>query len=188
MTVDLPEDISALLQAHSEGDPHALGRLLPLVYEELRHLARGAFYRQDPAHTLQPTALAHEAWLKLSSGMERVTGREHFFAVASRAMRQVLTDHARSRQTARRGGGHRSMTLTESLDGRDPLELDLIDLDDCLTQLEALNPRHAQVVELRFLGGLTIEETARALGVSTSTVDADWTMARAWLRRRLLPD
>ncbi len=185
MTVDLPEDISALLQAHVEGKPDALHRLLPLVYEELRQLARQAFYQQNPAHTLQPTALAHEAWLKISSGMERVSGREHFFAIASRAMRQILTDHARSKRAAKRGGGHRSITLAESLDGRDSLELDLIDLDDCLTQLEALNPRHAQVVELRFLGGLTIEETARALDISTSTVDSDWVMARAWLRRRL---
>lgn len=187
MTADSSDDITALLQAHAAGDPGAFDRLMPVVYDELRQLARQAFYQQRAGHTLQPTALTHEVWVKLSGGMEQASGREHFFAIASRAMRQILTDHARATRAEKRGGGHRAITLNESLDGQESAQLDLIDLDDCLTRLEELNPRHARVVELRFLGGLTIEETAKVLDVSTGTVDTDWAMARAWLRQRLRP-
>lgn len=188
MTDSLPSEITALLAAHSEGDPTALDRLLPLVYDDLKQIAARAFYDQNAAHTLQPTALTHEAWLKLSGGLEKASGREHFLAIASRAMRQVLTDHARAARAAKRGRGRRAITIAEPLDGFESTELDLIALDDCLERLRALQPRHAQVVELRFLGGLTIAETARVMGVSTGTVEGDWAMARAWLRRELLRD
>ncbi len=185
MTRPEPSEVSALLFAHRHGDRSALDRLTPLVYRELKDLASKVAGSPRIGNTLQPTALAHEAWIKLAGGMEHLEGREHFFALASRAMRQILTDHARAARAQKRGGGARTVTLNESLDGGTSQELDLIALDDSLTRLSTLMPRHASVVELRFLGGLTIEETAKVLGVSTGTVDSDWAMARSWLSREL---
>ena len=185
MTQPEPSEVTALLSAHQGGDRSALDRLAPLVYRELRALAPKLAGAPHRGHTLQPTALVHEAWIKLAGGLNHVEGREHFFAVAAQAMRQVLMDHARSARTLKRGGDKRAVTLNEALDGESSNEINLIVLDDSLTRLSQLMPRHARVVELRFLGGLTIEETARVLGVSKGTVDSDWAMARSWLGREL---
>ena len=176
------EDITTLLGAHGRGDPGALDRLLPLVYDELHRLADRAFGSQRPGHTLQPTAVVHEAWLKLARGLGDVSGRQHFYAVAAKAMRQVLANHAASVRSRKRGDGLRAVTLHELGDGS---EVDLVALDDALRKLAELNPRHARVVELRFLAGLTIPEAADAIGVSHGTVESDWAMARAWLGREL---
>jgi len=181
-------EVSALIEAHADGDPTALDRLLPLVYDELRALASHALRRTGPGHTLQSTALAHEAWLKLSRGLRDVGGQQHFLAVASRAMRQVLSDYARRARAAKRGAGAVAVTLSESLDGAAANTFDIVALDDSLERLSQLRPRHARIVELRFFGGLTIAETAAALGVSTGTVESDWAMARAWLGRELRVD
>ncbi len=177
--------VTALLEAHGAGDPTALDQLLPLVYEEMRALASRAFRSAGAAHTLQPTAVVHEAWMKLAGGLSRVNDRAHFLAVASRAMRQVLTDHARGVRAAKRGERCKGITLSEALDGQDSATVDLVTLDDSLDRLGRLRPRHARVVELRFFGGLTIAEAAKALDVCPATVESDWAMARAWLRREL---
>lgn len=176
--------ITELLDAHANGDEEALGRLTSVVYAELRRIA-GRQLRGDQGNTLQPTALVHEAWVKLSQGLGEVNGREHFFAVASRAMRQVLASHARKLHAAKRGGGAQRQTLLELADGEGRQDIELLALSDSLERLATLNDRHARVVELRFLGGLTISETATALGVSTGTVEADWALARVWLFREL---
>lgn len=180
-----PSEVTAILRAHESGDETAFGRLLPLVYEELRGLAQHVFVTQKARHTLQPTALAHEAWIKLSGGMHGVTGRHHFFAVAARAMRQVLTDHARAAQRERRHHVREFVTLSGIGDEQHE-GLDLVLVHDLLQRLEQLHSRHARVVELRVFGGLTIPETADVLGVSEGTVDNDWAAARAWLARELL--
>jgi len=180
-------DVTLLLERVRKGEAGAADALLALVYDELRATARRAFGRGREM-TLQPTSLVHEAWLKLAGNLNGLDNRGHFLAVASKAMRQVLTDHARGRLREKRGSGDRGVTLvsTDGLDS-DP-GFELIALNDSLAKLEQLNPRHARVVELRFLGGLTIEEAARELQVSPSTVEEDWAMARAWLRTELSCD
>jgi serine/threonine-protein kinase len=171
-------------------EPHPSAEdLLPLVYHELRRLARGFLARERPDHTLQPTALVHEAYLRLAD-QSRIdwAGRTHFFAVGAKMMRRLLIDHARARGRLKRGGRVQKITLLEGLvtDGRDDLALDeLLALDEALLELATLNERQAQVVEQRFFGGLTVEEVAVQLGVSKRTVETDWAAARAWLRRRL---
>lgn len=180
-----PSQVTALLEAHSSGDQSALDQLLPLIYDELRGLARVAFARQGPNHTLQPTALAHEAWLKLAGGLDEVRGKRHFFAIAGRAMSQVLTDHARALAQAKREGRRHAVSLQGVDTGALDQDYDLIALEDSLRRLGELNPRHARIVELRFLGGLSIAETAEELSISTGTVETDWAMARAWLSREL---
>lgn len=179
--------VTELLERIRTGDAGAVDRLLPMVYDELRGLAGMVFDdRRTPGHTLQPTALVHEAWMKMVGGVDRLNDRRHFFAVAARAMRQVLADHARAAAAAKRGGGARPVTF---MDGAVPgSEIELADFHEALAQLERLNPRHARVVELRLLGGLTIEETADMLEVSRGTVDTDWSVARAWLRHELRRD
>lgn len=163
--------------------------LLPLVYDELRHLARHYMAGERPGHTLQPTVLVHEAFLRLvDRPMADWRGRTHFLAVGARVMRRLLIDHARGRGRQKRGGGLCRVTLTDwrqpSGDGDlDPPEL--LDLDAALERLARVDGRAARVVELRFFGGLTVAETAEALGVSKRTVEQDWTHARAWLRREL---
>lgn len=181
-----PKDVTALLQRHRGGDAAALQDLLERTYDELRVLSRRAFGGQQPGQTLQPTALLHEAWLKLGGKLDAVSDRQHFFALAARAMRQVLTDHARARSSQKRGGGVRSVTLHDDSAGGFEGD-DLVALDEVLERLSAFNERHARVVELRVFGGLTIAETAAALEVATSTVESDWAMARAWLRSELAP-
>ena len=180
-----PQTVTRLLGDIRAGEESAVHELFPLVYEELRVLARACFGGERSGHTLQPTAVINEAWLKLSGGVDQIEDRHHFFALASRAMRQVLTDHARASKRMKRGGGAHRVTLDEQLHGACSRSLDLIELDDTLERLASLNERHAKMVELRIFGGLTIPETAEALGVSHGTVERDWFTARAWLRREL---
>lgn len=175
-----PGEFTRLLQSANEGEPAAVSRLVPLVYEELRHLARLKLRREQPGHTLTPTALIHEAYAKLAAGAEpRARDRAHFMAIASRAMRQVLVEHARARGAQKREGGWARTTLAGELAGKaapDPIEL--IALDEALEQL---SPRQRQVVECRVFGGMEEAEIALALGVSERTVRRDWTGARARL-------
>jgi RNA polymerase sigma factor (TIGR02999 family) len=185
--VTAPATFSELLAASERGDPEASKRLMALVYDELRALA-SSYARNQPAnHTLQPTAVVHEALAKLlESGADRWESRAHFFAVAARAMRQVLTDHARAKRTQKRGGDAlERVTLDTDRVAQAPLDVDVIALDDALSELAGYDERKHRVVELRYFGGLTIEETASVLGVSTTTVESEWRAARAWLAQRL---
>ena len=183
-------DVTGLLVAWSEGDSAALDALLPVVYAELRRQARRALRREEPGHTLQPTALVHEAYLKLvDQRPSRWQGRSQFYGVAARCMRQVLVDAARTRHAAKRGGGARPITLSDV----DELVVapaeaagdDVLALDEALTRLAALDPEQARLVELRYFAGLTLDDTAATLGVSPATVSREWTVARRWLRREL---
>jgi RNA polymerase sigma factor (TIGR02999 family) len=169
------------------GDARAADRLMPLVYEEIRALAAAYMRRERPDHTLQPTALAHEAFARLVD-QTRIDwkGRAHFLGVAAQVMRRILVDHARQRLAVKRGGDRRRVTLSTIGDGGEPgRELDLLALDEAMETLGQLNPRHRQVVELRFFGGLDTEAIALVLDVTPQTVRSDWRMARAWLRQRL---
>jgi RNA polymerase sigma factor (TIGR02999 family) len=170
-----------------EGGGHAAaGELLPLVYDQLRDLASKWFQHQPPDHILQPTALVHEAFLKMcESASDGWKNRDHFLAVAATAMRQVLIDYARRQNAAKRGGGWQRVTLAELPDRRSGLDVDLIALDEALTDLNALNERQCRIAELRFLAGLSNAEAARVLGVSIETVKGEWRMTRAWLMSRL---
>jgi RNA polymerase sigma factor (TIGR02999 family) len=179
-------EITALLHAHAAGDGSALEQLLPRVYGELRRIARVRLRRERTAHTLAATDLVHEAYLKLLP-VERVDwrSRAHFFAIASRAMRNVLVDHAVRRGAAKRGAGAALLALEDTdATTEQPLD-DLIALGDALDRLEQLDARQAQVVECRFFGGLSLEETAEALNTSPATVSRDWAFARAWLHHEL---
>lgn len=170
----------------ASGDRSAAGRLMPLVYDELRALAASYLRRERRGHTLQPTALVHEAYLKMVDQRAACwSGRAHFFAVAAEAIRRILVDHARGRGTAKRGGGRERVTLSGIDAVGTDAEVDLIVLDDALTRLQTLHPRQAEVVKMRYFAGLTGAETAEALGVSRSTVVDDWTVARAWLLSEL---
>jgi RNA polymerase sigma factor (TIGR02999 family) len=179
-------EITQLLLAWSEGDSEALDRLAPLVYDELHRLAKSYMRKERARHTMQTTALIHEAYLRLiDAGQVEWRNRAHFFGVASRAMRQILVAMARERGCQKRGGGARQVSLDEAMmidEGRDE---DLVALDEALGALAKIDARKAQVVEMRFFGGLTEEEIAAALGVSTETVRRDWRLARSWLRRKL---
>lgn len=180
-------DATALLNRISDGDSAAAGDLLPLVYEHLRAVA-GSYFRGQPAnHSLQPTALVHEAYLKLvNSPSSDWNGRVHFCAVAATAMRQILHDRARRQKAAKRGGGDaRRLPLEQVETPTGGTKLDLLSLDEALDKLTELAPRQARIIELRFFGGLTIEQTAEVLGVSHATVENDWRVARAWLNREL---
>jgi RNA polymerase sigma factor (TIGR02999 family) len=179
-------DITELLHAHAAGDRDALDRLLPQVYDELRRIAGARLRRERPDHTLHSTDIVHEAFMKLMP-LERIDWRDraHFYALASRAMRNVLVDHAERRGTAKRGGGYVAVPLEEIPQAVErPLE-DLIALSRALDELERIDERQARVVECRFFGGLDIDETAEALGISPATVSRDWSFARAWLHRSL---
>jgi RNA polymerase sigma factor (TIGR02999 family) len=181
-----PADITVLLQAHAAGDADALDRLLPQVYGELRRIARGRLRRERDDHSLATTDLVHEAFIKLVP-LERVDwrSRSHFFAVASRAVRHVLIDHAARRRAVKRGSGARAVALDEQVPSAErPLD-ELIAVGQLLDRLEKLEPRQVRVVECRFFGGLSLDETADALGISPATVSRDWTFARAWLHREL---
>lgn len=185
-------DVTGLLAAWSEGDTSALERLMPLVYGELHRMAHRAMRRERPNHTLQPTALLHEAYFRLV-GQSRMQWRHRaqFFGVAAQAMRRILVDHARSRATGKRGDGVAPVPLDhevlDSVAATAAPGSELVALDDALRHLAALDPRKSRVVELRIFGGLTIPETAEALGVSTGTVIEDYRAARAWLYRELRP-
>jgi RNA polymerase sigma-70 factor, ECF subfamily len=183
------DEITLLLAAWHDGDPDALGHLMPLVYTELRRLATRSLDGERRDHTLQPTALVHEAYLRLAGGaVPRWQDRVHFFAVAAQVMRRLLVDHARARRTDKRGGGARRLPLEAALEigppGAGDPEL-LLALDMALDELAAHDVRKARIIELRFFGGLTQEETAEVVGVATSTVILEARLARAWLYRRL---
>ena len=175
-------DVTRLLVAWRGGDDDALARLTPLVYHHLHRLAHARMRGQNPGVTLQTTALVHEAYLRLAGrDHARWQNREHFFAVAARAMRHILVDHARRRQAGKRGGGQVKLVLDESLDLPQQRELDLVALDDALNALAALDPAQSQVVELRFFGGLSIEAVSKVMGTSPATVKREWATARSWL-------
>jgi RNA polymerase sigma factor (TIGR02999 family) len=187
--------VTELLRAWGAGDAQASDALAPLVYAELRRQAQRALRREGTGHTLQPTALVHEAWIRLDDQLgARWESRTQFFAVAAQMMRRVLVDHARTRQAIKRGGagGHAAARVTLGAVDREGPEaapsldaVDLLALDDALARLAALDPQKARLVELRYFAGLSIPEAAEALGVSPATVGREWAVARAWLRREL---
>ena len=186
MTYTVSSDVTRLLKQWSEGNHSALDALTPLVYDELRMRARNYLRRERPDHTLQPTALIHEAYLRMvGESLPEWQNRSHFFAIASRAMRQILVDHARRRGAGKRGSGVMDVTLNEALVPARADNSDLLALDEALTKLAAFDPRKCQVVEMRYFGGCTVEETAEALGVSTITVIRETRVAEAWLRRAM---
>jgi RNA polymerase sigma factor (TIGR02999 family) len=185
------QEVTQLLEASAAGDEQALARLFPLVYEELRRIARRHMHEEQAGHTLQTTALVHETYIKLAGRQPRWQNRAHFFAIAARAMREILIDYARTRSRGKRGGGLRPLPLDESDEGAvmPPERLqELIDLDEALKGLAALAPRQSRVVELRYFGGLTVEETAEVLGLSPSMVAIEWRLAKGWLKSELSRD
>jgi len=186
MSVPSPKELSQLLVAWRGGDQTALDRLTPLVHQELRRLAKHYMRGERPGHTLQATALVNEAYMRLIDYREmQWQNRAHFFAVAAQLMRRVLVDHARSRNYAKRGGIQQRLSLSEADQVADKPDVDLAALDDALKTLAEMNEQQSRIVELRFFGGLTIEETAEVLGISHATVERDWAVARAWLRREI---
>ena len=183
-----PEALTGLLQSWSRGDVGARDQLFPLVYAELRRRAASSLRSESGAHTLQPTALVHEAYLRLAEQNAGWKNRTQFFAVASQIMRRILVDHARARAAAKRPPKRMQVTIgAAEAAAVGPREVDLIALDDALGELAAVDPRHAQIVELRFFGGLTHEEIASTLGISLATVNRDWRVAKAWLYDRVGP-
>jgi RNA polymerase sigma factor (TIGR02999 family) len=183
-----PSTITRLLRAWSAGDTAAGEALMPLVYDELRRRARRYLRRERREHTLEPTALVHEAYLRLVDQREADwRNRTQFYAVAAVVMRRVLVDHARSHRAEKRGGALFRVPLDEGMAQGDAREVDLMDLEKALVELAAQDARQARIVELRYFAGLSIEETAEVVGVSPATAKRDWTMARAWLYRRVAP-
>ena len=181
-----PQTPTDLLLAWGQGDVGAFDQLAPLVYNELRRLAQRYMGRERPGHTLQATALVNEAYMRLVAIKHvRWQNRAHFFAMAARMMRRILVDSARARGNDKRGGGARRVAFDEALVVANELGPDLVALDEALTTLETVHPRKSQVVELRFFGGLSLEEAAEALHVSTDTVKRDWRFAKLWLLREL---
>lgn len=180
-----PKQVTELLLRWKRGDQKSLQDLLPLVYSELRRLAQHHLRGERSDHTLQSTALVHEAYLRLvNPSSSQVESRGHFFALASQLMREVLVDYARSRKAGKRDGGTR-LTLDEAGDFSRSKDVDLLALDDALRQLSRISPRQSRIVEMRYFGGLSIEEISEFLGVSSATVERDWTVARAWLHREI---
>jgi RNA polymerase sigma-70 factor (ECF subfamily) len=183
---DQPSQVSHLLAEYRDGNREALEQLMPIVYGELRRIAAYHLRAERSGHTLQPTALVHEAYMRLAMRSELfVRDRAHFIALAAQVMRHILVDHARGRRRGKRGGGQTMVALDEALEIHEKREADLVDLDDALTELSRMSDQLGRVVELRYFGGLSIEETAEALGVAVARVRADWTLARTWLRREL---
>ena len=184
-----PGAVTELLRAWSDGDDGALERLTPLVVMELRRLARAYMRRERRDHTLQTTALLNEAFLRLTDARRvRWQDRAHFLAMAARLMRRVLVDHARSRGYIKRGGGARRVTLDEGLVRSGEPALDVVELDRALEALAAVDPRKSRLIDLRYFGGLSVEETAEVLQVSPDTVKRDWRLAKLWLLRELAGD
>jgi RNA polymerase sigma factor (TIGR02999 family) len=181
-----PAEITELLVAWSDGRQEALEDLVPLVYAQLRHLAGGYVRREPGGHPLQATALVHEAYIRLID-QKRVKwrNRAHFFGVAATLMRRIMVDHARGRRAEKRGGAIEHVTLTDAELSSGRNEVDILALHHSLERLAALDPRQARIVELRYFGGLTIEETAEVAGISAATVAREWTIAKAWLRADL---
>lgn len=185
MTTPQSHDVTRLLNDLQSGRDGAADELVSVVYSELHNLASHFMRSERGDHTLQPTALVHEAYLRLMN-QQSVTwqNRAHFFGIAAQSMRRILVDHARRKRAAKREGGNR-VTLDESIADTNPTPVDVLALDDCLSRLARLNERQARVVELRFFGGLDIEQTAETLGVSPATVKRDWRFARAFLQRAM---
>ena len=181
--------ISQLLVNWGHGDQQAREALIPLVYEELRRLARRYLWHERPDHTLQSAALVHEAYLRLvHQEPPRWQNRAHFFGVAAQLMRHILVDHARNRLAAKRGAGVPRLTLDPKIALPQNREVDLVALDDALTRLANLDPQQSRMIELRFFGGLSIQDTAVVLGISPTTVKREWVTARAWLQREMKKD
>lgn len=186
METDRPSQTTQILNEAATGDPSAVKRLFPLLYDELHDLAERYIRREKPGHTFDPTALVNEAFLKLID-QTRVhwQGKTHFLAVGAQVMRRILVDHARENQRLKRGGGRARITLSEQVELSPERDEDLLAVDEALDKLEKIDPRQAKIVELRFFGGMSVAEVAEVLGVSKRTVESDWTMVRAWLRREL---
>jgi RNA polymerase sigma factor (TIGR02999 family) len=181
------QEVTQLLRAWSEGDKSALEELYQIVYDELRRLAHRYMSRENAGHTLQTTALVNEAYLRLAEVKDmNWQDRAHFFAVSANVMRRILIDEARARRAERRGGDNLTIALDEALDVEKGEDLDLIALDLALQSLAKINQRQSQVIELRYFGGLTVEETAEVLKVSADTVMRDWRFAKAWLKREMV--
>lgn len=183
---DSPQDVTVLLKQWSQGDREALDRLMEKVYPEIRRIAGRYLQRERYDHTLQSTALVNEAYMRMvqSPGTDW-DGRAHFFAVAARIIRSILVDYARAKQTAKRGGGAVNLALNEEIAGQPPAEVDLLDLDSALEGLHRIDLQQSRIVEMRFFGGLSIEETAAVLDISPSTVKREWILAKTWIRRHL---
>src|SRR5712692_8808582 len=181
-----PEDVSQLLVAWGNGDQTARDQLMPLVYDELHRLAHGYMNRERPGHTLQTSALMNEAFIRLVDQKDvHWQNRAHFFGLAAQMMRRILVDYARNRRYAKRGGDARHVSLDESMIVSEARTAEVVALDNALKGLTEIDPRKSQIVELRFFGGLSIEETAEVLKVSPGTVMRDWTLAKAWLRKQM---
>lgn len=184
MTSSASPEVTRLLHSLTAGDPRALNELLPVVYDELRRLARRYLHRERLGHTLQSTALVHEAYLRLIDQNVNWRNRAHFFGIAAQLMRRILVDHARARSAAKRGDGLK-VTFDDQVAVTPARDLDVLALDQALEELSALDEQQGKIVELRFFAGLSIEEAAEVLSISTSTVKRDWAMAKAWLSRAL---
>ena len=181
-----PQDATQVVDALGRGDPDAADQLMPMVYDELRRLAARRTSAPGGRDSLEPTEIVHEVYVRLTDPQQiDWAGRTHFFAVSARAMRRVLVDDARRKRAGKRGGNSQAITLNEAVAPAADRSLDVLELDDALTRLAELNERQAEVVELRFFGGLSVDECATILDVSRRTVLGDWSMARAWLRREL---
>jgi RNA polymerase sigma factor (TIGR02999 family) len=178
--------VTELLRAWSRGDVVARDELVTVVHEELRRRAAARLRQERPGHTLQPTALVHEAYIRLVGRHADWQNRAHFFAVASEMMRRILVDHARRRKMAKRSGGWSRVSFDEAVLMRDPPEVDILDLDIALSELASIDSRKSEVATLRFFGGLSLEDIAHAQGTSRATVERDWQTARAWLYRRIM--
>jgi len=186
MALPSTAQVTQVLREIEEGDRSANQKLFSLLYEEFHKLAARYLRRERADHTLQPTALVHEAFMKLvNQNQVRWQGKTHFFAVGAQAMRRILVDHARQKQREKRGGGRQFITLDKQVAISPERDADLLALDEALDKLAQVDPRQASIVELRFFGGLSVAEVAEVLGVSKRTVEGDWTMVRAWLRREL---
>jgi RNA polymerase sigma factor (TIGR02999 family) len=186
MSMQTPEGVTQLLEKWRDGDRSALDELMPLVYDELRRLAVKYLRRERPGHTLQPTALVNEAYLVLADQRHaRWQNRAQFIGVAAQLMRRILVDYARAHLADKRGGQHFTVSLSEADRFGGKTDVDLLAIHEALERLTAIDQQQGRIVELKFFGGLTIEETEEVLGISHSTVERDWKMARAWLRREL---
>jgi RNA polymerase sigma factor (TIGR02999 family) len=185
MSATEPESVTQLLAAHNAGDPQALEKLLPLVYQELKRLAESHMRRERHEHTLQPTALVNEAYLRLIRQEINWQSRSHFFGIAARLMRQILVDYARERSAGKRGSGSLKLSLDEAIYLTDERAAVLVSLDDALKELAEFDLEKARLVELRYFAGLSVEETAQAMGISVPTVVRYWRSAKAWLITRI---
>lgn len=186
VVADSPTPVTQLLGRWRGGDREALDSLIPLVYNELKNIAQYYLRNERPGHTLQSTALVHEAYVRMiKQDLPEWQNRAHFFAVAAQLMRQILVDHARAYRAGKRGGGICNVALEEAVENAEKVDIDILALDEALKTLSEMDPQQSKVVELKFFGGLSIEDTAEVLGISSSTVKRDWVTARAWLHREL---